>query len=233
MSLVLKDKNYFKIDKKAIPLARIENGTTEENKKIVYLIDNEEKGCEEISISKGIFKVLPRLDKIEKIYISAVSGAGKSYWVSNWLHEFLKKTHKEDPVYVFSSVSYDKNLDDEFSENIERIDMDEDLISDPLEPQSFEECVTVFDDVDSFPNKKIRNSVCSLRDVLLEIGRHTECRMLCTTHVLRNFQSTMRLLNESTTIVVFPKSGNGRGIRIFLKDYCGLNKSQISKFMKL
>lgn len=231
MSLLIKTKDYGKKHPKLIPLARVEGGS--EDKKVIYLDENGEGKTTEIKLTSGKLIVLPRLDKIEKLYVSGVSGSGKSTYISNWLKEYLKKTHKQEPVYVFSSVSYDKILDDKFPDNIERIDCDESLISEPIDPEDLTDCVVLMDDTDSILNKKVNKTIVDLRDNILERGRHTNTRMLCTSHILSNYKATRKLLNEATTVVVFPKSGQSFLIRTFLEKYCGMDKIQIKKFMGL
>ena len=230
MSLLIKDKTYSKKNKDAIPLARIDGGP--DDKKLLYLIQDDEKGDTEVKLTKGKLVVLPRLDKVEKIYISGVSGSGKSTWCSSWLKEYLKKENKHDPIYVFSAVAYDKALDDKFEDNIERIDL-EDILTDPIHPNDLENSVVLLDDSDSILDRRVNRVVADLRDNLLECGRHTNTRMLCTSHILSNYKATRKLLNEATTTVVFPKSGQTFLIRTFLEKYCGFSKSQIKKFMGL
>ena len=232
MSLIIRDKSYSKTHPKAVPLARIED-STELNRKLIYLIQDEEKGEQEIKLTKGKIVVLPRLDRVEKIYVSGVSGAGKSYWCSSWLKELLKKSHKDDPVYLFSSVSYDKNLDDVFPDNIERIPIDAELVTDPIDPESLEDCCVMMDDVDSIKGGQIKSELIGLRDTLLEIGRHTNCRMLITSHVLRNYKATLRVINEAHTTVLFPKASGRKSIRTYLSTYCELTKAQIDRFFKI
>jgi hypothetical protein len=230
MSLIIRDKTYHKKHKDSVPLARIEGGP--DDKKLIYLIQDEDKGDAEIKLTKGKLVVLPRLDKVEKIYVSGVSGSGKSTWCSSWIKEFLKKDHKHDPVYIFSAVSDDKAFY-KFEDNIERIELDSDLLTDPIQPEDLEESIVILDDTDSILNRQINKTVADLRDALLELGRHNNTRMLCTSHILSNYKATRKLLNEATTVVVFPKSGQTFLIRTFLEKYCGLSKQEIKKFMGL
>ena len=229
MTLHLKSKEFGKIHPKMVPLARVEGGN--DDKKIIYLDEHGNGETTEIVLSKGKIIVLPRLDKIEKIFISGVSGSGKSTWLSNWLKEYLKKDHKDEPVFVFSSVSNDAAIDK--FDNVERIDCNESLLEEPVDPEDLVDCVVVMDDTDSILNRKVNKYVADLRDNILERGRHTRTRMLCTSHILSNYKATRKLLNEATTTVVFPKSGQTFLIRSFLEKYCGLNKIQIKKFFGL
>lgn len=183
----------------------------------------------EIRIKGGKLIPLPNRKIVEKIYVSAPSGAGKSTWCGNWLNEF-KKMFKDDEMYVFSTIGHDKVLDKH--EPI-RIALDQQLLEDPISPEEIEESVCVFDDVDTITDPKIRNNICGLRDWLLEQGRHFNIRMLMTSHLLMNYKATRRTLNEATAVCFFPKCGSTYHIKRFLKSYAGLEKSQIKKILNL
>lgn len=183
----------------------------------------------EIRISGGKLIPLPNKLIVEKIYISAPSGAGKSTWCGNWLNEF-KKMFKEDEIYVFSTIGYDKVLD--IHDPI-RISINEDLLTDPIAPEEIEQSICIFDDVDTIKNPKIRNNICGLRDWLLEQGRHFNIRMLMTSHLLMNYKDTRRILNEATAVCFFPRCGSAYHIKRFLKQYGGLEKQQIKRILNL
>jgi hypothetical protein len=206
-------------------VAKIKGG--ENDGKYIYLSD---KGVNEIKIPDGIVQILPNNDIVEKIYISAPSGAGKSTFVGNWMKEY-KKIHKEDPIYLFSSVDEDKPLD---KHNPIRIELDDELLDEPLEPVELEKSLVVFDDTDTIRQKEIRSYLASLRDHLLEVGRHYKIRLLITSHLLSNYAHTRRILNEATSVVVFPRAGTGTyHIKSFLKTYCGFDSIQTKKFITL
>ena len=138
---------------------------------------------------------------------------------------------KDDDIYLFSSITHDKALD---KHDPTRIILDNDLINDPIEPSELENSLVIFDDTDTIRERNMRKYLEVLRDWLLEQGRHFKIRMLITSHLLSNYSSTRRILNEATGVVVFPKSGSGTyHIKNFLKTYCGFDKSQIKKFVNL
>jgi hypothetical protein len=206
-------------------VAKIKGGV--DDGKFIYLND---KGVNEIKIPDGILQVLPNNDIVEKIYISAPSGAGKSTFVGNWMKEY-KKSHKDSPIYLFSSVDEDKPLD---KHDPIRINLDADLLEEPLEPVELEKSLVIFDDTDTIREKEIRNYLASLRDHLLEVGRHYKIRLLITSHLLSNYASTRRILNEATSVVLYPKAGTGTyHIKNFLKMYCGFDTIQTKKFINL
>lgn len=183
----------------------------------------------EIRITGGKLLPLPNKKVVEKIYVSAPSGAGKSTWCGNWIKEF-KKVFRDDEYFVFSTINRDKVLD---KHDPIRIPLTEDLLVNPISPNEVENSVVVFDDVDTITNPKIRNNIVGLRDWLLEQGRHFNTRMLMTSHLLMNYSSTRRLLNEATAVVFFGKCGSTYHIKRFLKQYAGLDKNQIKRILNL
>jgi hypothetical protein len=193
------------------------------------LLDIKQTTNNEIFIRDGKLIPLPNRDVVEKIYVSAPSGAGKSTWCGNWMAEY-KKMFKDNEMFIFSTINNDKVLD---KHDPTRIELTEELLEDPLAPDEIEESVCVFDDVDTITNPKIRYMVCGLRDFLLEQGRHFNIRMLMTSHLLMNYKATRRILNEATAVVFFPKSGSTFHIKRFLTTYAGLEKHQIRRILKL
>jgi hypothetical protein len=225
MSFILSDKAV----RGARKIARIEGGAR--NGQCLYLKEGDLSGDNlEFKTGRGeILQPLPNKKIVEKIYVSAPSGAGKSYWVGKWLNEF-KKMFKDDEIYLISSVDEDESLDEH---DPIRIALDVDLIRTPLTPQELSNSVIIFDDTDTIKNKFLRDSINSMRDEMLEIGRHYNNRMLITSHLMSNYRETRRVLNEATTVVFFPRSGSTHQIKKFLTTYAGLEKDMIKKILKL
>lgn len=211
-------------------IARIKGG--KHHKKYVHIsFEKPKDGMKEIVLDdKGVLQPLPNKEVVEKIYVSAPSGAGKSTWVGKWMKEY-RKMFKDDEMYVFSAIDEDKPLD---KNKPTRITLDDELINDPIEPSEIPNSLVIFDDTDTIRDRKMSIILAVLRDYILEVGRHFDIRMLITSHLLSNFQHTRRILNESTAVVVFPKSGSGvYHIKRFLQTYAGLDKNEIKKFLNL
>jgi len=205
---------------------------TDENLKEIY--DKAQKKINtslltELTLKGGKLQPLPsnKPDRIERIYISAPSGAGKSTFASNWIREY-KKNFKDNEFYIFSNVGQDKPLD---KLDPIRIGIDADLIDDPLEPEELEDSLVLFDDCEVIANKYLRNWVTNFQDQLLQEGRHWRTNVVVTSHVLMNYKATMRVINEATSIIVFPRAGSTYQIKRLLKEYIGLDKHQIKKFL--
>jgi len=182
-----------------------------------------------LNIKGGKIQVLPRIDIVEKVYISGVSGSGKSTYTGKYLDEFVK-IFPDDPIYIFSSVPEDVPLD---KHNPIRISIDDSLINDPLHIQDFENSITVFDDTDTIQNIIYKSAVNAIKAEMIEIGRHYNARCIVTSHMLSNYRETRQILNEATSITFFPKSSGVYHIKQFLKTHAGLDKKQIEKLLKI
>lgn len=214
-------------------IARIIGGKND--KKYLYLKDGskdykKDKDDEkDFHVKDGKLQPLPNKKVVEKIYITAPSGAGKSTFAGNWIKE-AKKIYKDDEVFVFSSIKEDKELD---KNNPIRITLDADLVREPIEPEEIENSIVVFDDTDTIHNRFLRASLADFRDFLLEQGRHYNIKMVMTSHQFCNYKATRVILNEATAVCFFPKSGTSYHIKRFLKEYGGVEKKEIKKIMKL
>lgn len=222
----------FNFERIGTPIAKIEGGI--KNHDILYLaepsdISKVKKPYNEVLLDENAkFQPLPFKKIVEKGYISAPSGSGKSYFAGKWIKQF-NKMFKNQEVYVFSPIPSDKALDDN---NIIRVDMDEHLLNNPIDVEELENSLVVFDDCESIKDKRMLKYIEWLRDSILERGRHNNVRQLWISHLISNYSSTRRLLNESTFVCVFPRSGSGVAqIKRFLQTQCGLSKPEIKKFL--
>ena len=200
------------------------------NKKIIKLSDDM-KGDNIMEFNDCEVNVLPSIKHVERFYISGPSGSGKSFFISKWLkmnRKIYKGDYKKD-IYMFSRIEYDKKLDDF---NPIRVNL-EDLLTDPMSAEELEGTIVIFDDIDSISEPDVKNAVFSLRNDLLKCGRHFNITVLCTTHVLLNKNESRDCINESTSIVVFPRSGATYHIRELLKKYCGFEKNTIDHIMQI
>ena len=193
----------------------------------IYLLE-EGDGKKEIKIPDGIIVPLPQKHIVEKLYVSAPSGAGKSTFVGNWLIE-ARRMFKKIPIYVFSSIKSDPALD---PIGVFRVPMNADVL-DSCVPEELKNSIIVLDDTDTIQDKEVGEIVEGIRDWILEQGRHFNERIIITSHLLMNHAHTRRILNEATAVCFFPRSGATYPIKRFLKEYVGLEQKMIEKILKL
>ena len=230
-----KIKQLDKKDKKIL-LESLKSNIEPNNKNLIKLYKDcqndrhDDKATMHI-LSNNIIQILPRIDICEKLYISGVSGSGKSTYVGKYISEYINnKSFKNNNIYVFSSVDKDDSLD---KYNIIRIPIDDDLIDEPLLIEDFKNSLTIYDDTDTIKNKNYRNAINDIKGEMIEIGRHYDARCIITSHILTNYASTRQILNECTSITFYPKSSGVYHIKNYLKVYAGLDKKQIDKILKL
>src|SRR5690606_15597506 len=91
----------------------------------------------------------------------------------------------------------------------------------------------LFDDIDVLEPISLRKEIYSLRDKILQIGRHNRVSLCCTSHLISDYAKTRIVLAESQFITIFPRSGSGYHIARLCKNYLGMNKDQIKRIMNL
>jgi len=223
-------------DKVGRPLALIEGGTKNKNK--IVSISTDEK--EEDDITRAFRKLdLPADQKFQQAvnpdtertisYITGASGSGKSTYIASYCKQY-KKVFPKNEIYVFSALSEDESLD---VIKPKRICIDERMISDPLGVDDFKDSMVIFDDIDVIGDKKLRESVYQVLNALLETGRHTKSSVCISNHLPTAGKDTRRVLNESHSVIWFPHSGSGVGMKRLLCDYLGLDKNINKKLKKM
>ena len=196
-------------------------------KKIMAKVD--EKKQKEVVIHSGEIHQVPNPDTRDCIYISGASGAGKSVYTGKYLAQY-KKMFPKNPIFIFSRVEEDEALD---YLHPTRILIDQDFVDDPIKLEELKNSCCVFDDIDTIIDKKRKEAVQGLRNCVLEMGRHHGIYCVSTSHQMMNYRESKILLSESTNTVFFPRSGAVYHIKRFLKEYCGLEKDQIARILKL
>lgn len=185
----------------------------------------------EIEVPDGIIEIVPKFEGRECGYAAAPSGSGKSFWVSKYAQQY-EKLFPENKIYLFSKVDDDVSL--EGIKNIMRIDLDYQLVDDPMNvEEELSDCLVIFDDTDTIKDKEIRGAINSLKEDILETGRHYNTSILITSHLITNYKETRTVLNESNLITVYPASGSAHQIKYALKNYFGLSLEDINNLFKL
>ena len=189
-----------------------------------------DKGVKEVALSDGLLLPVPNFDvKRETPYIAAPSGAGKSTYAAR-LCDAYRLVDPEKKIHIFSRLMSDKALD---YLKPERHTIGPELKDAKLEAADFENSVVIFDDIDTIPDAKLAMKVQKLRDDLLETGRHENVTVISTSHQIMNYKKTRTLLNEASSVTVFPASGSAYHIQRYLKEYAGCSPAMIKKLMAL
>jgi hypothetical protein len=178
---------------------------------------------------KYVFPIIQ--DESYRIYISGLSGSGKSTAVSMFLKHNPPKM-KGAGIFLFSPVRDDKALSS--IKNLIHIDLLDievelkgELQLEHIPPGS----VLIFDDVESY-DKKIRKLYMDFRDIALERGRHFSISCITVSHNARNGNTTKASIRESQYWILFPKH-NSTDAKNILKLYGGLSTPEIQQVIDL
>ena len=198
----------------------------------IYVTDEQEdneavKFFNTLELKAGKFQVVPDKDKDRtSIFIVGRNGSGKSYWIRDYILEFIKRFPKY-PIYLFSSKNEDENLDK--ISKIKRIPINNTFIEDPINYEDLSNSLCIFDDIDGLRGK-LKDEIYYLRDKILKNGRSYKIHIISTNHDSTG-KDVQAPLNESDMIVFFMKNYN-RCLRYLLENYIGLEKEQIAKLRR-
>lgn len=201
--------------------------------RLVY-VSEKEKGKKEIKLTSGKFVPLPDIDKREVVYVAGPSGSGKSTYAANYIKNFLTVFPDKD-FFIFSRT----NAEDDPAFNdlpYSQVMIDESLLENPIDitKELTQGCIILFDDVNTIQNTKLKKAVDDLMADIMECGRKLGIYCVITNHlVIPNEKKMARtVLNECTSLTIFPKSGSTHQIKYALKTYFGYSVKQIDKLLK-
>jgi predicted AAA+ superfamily ATPase len=217
-------------------LAVIEGGSKHKGKTVSICTKEEDeddikKAFRTLQLGEGQkFQQTPDENTERQImYITGASGSGKSTYIASYCKQYKKKFPKNE-IYVFSALNEDSSLD-VIKPN--RLKIDERMISDPLTVDDFKDTLVIFDDIDVIGDKKLREAVYQVLNAILETGRHTKTSVCISNHLPTAGKDTRRVLNEAHSVIWFPHSGSGVGMKRLLCDYLGLEKDINKKLRKM
>ncbi len=166
------------------------------------------------------------------IYICGNSGAGKTTFTKKLCEEIEKiKGGKNIKKLLISKKTSDKNIDS--LKNLKRIDISKYMKNPITDLKKYKNNIFIFDDVDTFPDKKMKHAVYNLIDSLLNTGRDKKIDCLITSHLINKGYFSKNALNECPYITFFGNTGSDYAISYYLKTYLGYNKDLIHKLLNL
>jgi len=105
-------------------------------------------------IKEGVFQVIPNVNNDRQtIFLAGTSGSGKSYWISKYCIEY-HKLYSKNPIYFISEQLLLEDKAFEGQKYISQINIDDDILEDPLNYRDFEDCLVIFDDTDALTGIK-------------------------------------------------------------------------------
>ncbi len=180
----------------------------------------------------GMFTPLPDEDTRRVVLICGPAGSGKSTYAAEWIRNFQKLFPDKQ---CFGMSRGELSSDPAFRGlNITQIPVDESIIIKPIDicQELSEGSLMLFDDC-TFQNNKFQKTIQDLMIQIMEIGRKLDITCVIVNHlIIDNCKAFSRvLLNECTSLTVFPRSSSIQQIKYALKTYWGYSNKQIDKFI--
>ena len=194
---------------------------------------DDEDDITDIEFDDGKIVPGPDPDKREVIYIAGKSGTGKTTYAAKWIENYQKQ-FPLNRIYVFSRKTEDPTLD--ILKNLIRIPINNRLVDQPIDlTKDLCDCLVLFDDCNTIPEKKLQQAVSKLQNDILEVGRQQKVNIICTSHLINqnNKSDSRTIMNEMTSLTIFPESGIKYFIDYVAKKYLGLAKHDIDAIYDL
>ena len=158
-------------------------------------------------------------------FISAPSGAGKSYEAARLIKELLKMKKYKKNMPVLVTLSQDE---DPAYEGIEYFKMPlNDLLDETIDISFFRDTIMVFDDWESGEKETVK-FIHSLIKRVLERGRKQNIAVIVICHQTQNYGLTRDIIFECDTYVLYPIGGINSVLR-FAKSYMDLDAKEIKR----
>ena len=224
----------IKVLKKALRDEKIKKGLNDKLSSALALLEENaaDKLKREIDFTTDdqVKHVIPLIGGRETPYDRSIAFIGPSESGKTWLaKQIIKHDLRKRPVVVFSKIDDDASLrelktlrcsNDRKSRLIQvPLHCENDLLNLPMNSE-LEECLVLFDDIDSF-SKDQADFLREYRNSILESGRHHNITTLSTSHVLLNREKTKIILNECELLCLFPGANRQNAFK-FLQSRFGL-----------
>lgn len=191
---------------------------------------NRTQGKEIILNNGEIYPMWDETKERQVFMITGMSGSGKSTYTS----ELIKIYHKQYPknrILIFSNKLEDPVFDS--LKYVNRVEIDDELIEDPLNLDELRNTLIIFDDIEGNPDKKINIEMDRLRDLILQQGRSYKTSFIYISHLANNYKQTRTILNECNAITLFPAMTTKHSLKYLLEKYFGFDKNDINKVVNL
>jgi len=186
--------------------------------------------------------IIPRGEKFQQIasnlpftqpdllYVSGRRGSGKSYYIAEYLQEFIKM-YPTFRIYMFSGKAKDELLDKYLSKRIDITKIKEA----GFVAADFEKSLVIFDDIDCLDESKennVKKAVYDLMNDIIETGRSLSVFCIVTSHIASNHGESKRILNGCSSFTFFLASSSHQ-TEYTLKNYFGFSPKQIRKILAI
>lgn len=174
---------------------------------------------------------MPKLNQYNVLYVSGMSGSGKSFYTMQWANRY-HELHKKNPIYIFSHKPEDKESLDKIKK-YKRVKFSDEFLKTEFSISDFANSLLIFDDIDSIPDPIVLRKLYALLDMCLTLGRSYKVSTVYTTHTPTNGAKTKLILAENHSCTLFFHKMGLRPLKYICENYYGLDNKQIQYLRKL
>ena len=196
-------------------------------------IDESDEPIKSIVLRGGSLQQVPSnlpFTQPDLLYISGRRGSGKSYYIAEYLIEFIKM-YPTYRIYMFSGKPKDELLDKFISKRIDVNKVREAMFT----AHDFAKSLVIFDDIDTLDDSKennVKKSVYDLMNDIIETGRSLGVFCIVTSHIASNNGESRRILNGCSSFTFFLASSSHQ-TTYTLQNYFGFSPKQIKKILAI
>ena len=134
----------------------------------------------------------------------------------------------KNKIYIFSSLTEDKQLDEINKTRIKRIKLNEKFCSTPLTINDFKDCLILYDDTETITNPMLVEKLNNLKALIMTTGRHTGTFYVETSHLANGWKNRL-ILAEAYSITLFLISMGAGSLFRFLDSAFVFSRDQIRR----
>ena len=165
------------------------------------------------------------------IFISGISGSGKSTIAKQLIDAYIKLLGKDTRIILFTQT---EDLDPVFEPLNAKTFVHVCIKTDPMytyiTPESLQNSVVVFDDYENL-DKVLQSFTLTLIKDILERGRKMNIQTILINHQTQNYNKTRALIFECDTYILFPNS-NRNSVKKFLLSYGDIDKKEVDSLIE-
>lgn len=210
--------------------------------KIVYspnrgAVHGVKKGGEKEFDSETDFKIFPYIDLKHKqrsgIFISGISGSGKSTIAKQLIDGYIKLLGKETRIILFTQTEELDPVFEPLSENklFVHVCIKNDQMYTLITPELLQNSIVTFDDYENI-DKNLQLFTLTLIKDILERGRKLNIQCILINHQTQNYNKTRSLIFECDTYILFPNS-NKNSVKKFLLSYADIDKKEVDELIEM
>lgn len=166
------------------------------------------------------------------VLIIGASGSGKTYQAMVYIKNYIS-IYSENRVFIFTPVPEDESLNQiRDYETVSMIDARLPVKKDDFDISKYPNSLWIFDDITAV-EKDNQLEIDSIRNQILETGRHYAQSILITEHSFKGEKRILKPMAESNRYIIFPGSGDTERLLKFMVEKIGLGTKQSREILRI